>query len=223
MQNNRENNTIEFNIKMKQNILLLGCTITAVAAVTHKSTSIPPPSRLRATKEEKSVHFRPTTNHHQSTHRLFTKSGKSKSVNHDDSTTNESTHTNISDQWKTIQQIKDQLHDAKQSLRQNLVDANKILIVGGDILTMNPDMDILSNNAIYIENGIIHDIGDIDALRSEYQPDFTIELDEHDIVSPGIINTHGHVCMTAFGDLVGKSFFGLCAFFDLLHAAMSPK
>ena len=81
-------------------------------------------------------------------------------------------------------------------------DFDKLLIVGGDILTMNPKMEVLSNGAIFVKSGVIEDLGDADALRAKYTPDFTIELEEHDIVFPGLINSHGHVCMTAFGDLV---------------------
>ena len=67
---------------------------------------------------------------------------------------------------------------------------------------MNPNMDVLSNKAIYINKGMIQEIGVADDIRKKYNnPSFIIELDEHDIVIPGLINTHTHVCMSAFGDL----------------------
>ena len=47
-------------------------------------------------------------------------------------------------------------------------DFDKLLIVGGDILTMNPKMEVLSNGAIFVKSGIIEDVGDADALRAKY-------------------------------------------------------
>ena len=56
---------------------------------------------------------------------------------------------------------------------------------------MNPNMDVLSNKAIYINKGMIQEIGVADDIRKKYNnPSFIIELDEHDIVIPGLINTH---------------------------------
>lgn len=50
-----------------------------------------------------------------------------------------------------------------------------------------------SPQAIYIQDVYSHDIGPAEDLTSKYpHVDFTIQLDEKDI-----INTHGHVCMAA--------------------------
>lgn len=78
-----------------------------------------------------------------------------------------------------------------------------LLIVGGTILTVNDDMDVLTNTAVYVDKeGLIADVGEQDAMRATHEDaDFVIELDDGDILFPGFINTHNHVCMTALGDV----------------------
>lgn len=59
-------------------------------------------------------------------------------------------------------------------------------------------MDVLEKKAIYINDGRIQEIGPVDELRTKYdKAEFTIELNDEDIVLPDLINTHGHACMTA--------------------------
>ena len=77
-----------------------------------------------------------------------------------------------------------------------------MLIVGGTVVTVNDQLDVLTNSAVYVDElGLIADIGDAGTLRDLHKPDFELQLEDDDILLPGFINTHGHVCMTALGDV----------------------
>ncbi|NNE65802.1 MAG: amidohydrolase family protein, partial [Pyrinomonadaceae bacterium] len=82
------------------------------------------------------------------------------------------------------------------------VDANTpgaeydLLIVGGTIVTMNPERDVIRDGAIAIKDGKIGVIGNsetIPTLRAKQ-----VINAEGKLVIPGLINTHTHVPMTLF-------------------------
>lgn len=74
-----------------------------------------------------------------------------------------------------------------------------IIIQNGQILTMNPSMDIVNNGVVVIKESKIIDIGN-QVLLNNYSSPKIIDA-ENGIVMPGMVNTHCHLPMIAFRGL----------------------
>jgi 5-methylthioadenosine/S-adenosylhomocysteine deaminase len=76
----------------------------------------------------------------------------------------------------------------------------ELLVVGGDIVTMNAQREVLLGGAIAIEGGRVAALGTADALRRRWPG--TPELDARDcVVTPGMVNAHQHLT----GDPLARS------------------
>lgn len=74
-----------------------------------------------------------------------------------------------------------------------------IIIKNGQIITINPKMEIIENGVIIIKGKKIIDVGNDDLLQN-YRSKKTIDANQG-IVMPGMINTHCHLPMIAFRGL----------------------
>jgi 5-methylthioadenosine/S-adenosylhomocysteine deaminase len=75
-----------------------------------------------------------------------------------------------------------------------------LLIVNGDLVTMDPDRRVLLGGAMAIANGRIVAVGGTGALRAAYRG--TPELDaQRGVVTPGLVNAHQHLT----GDPLARS------------------
>ena len=70
------------------------------------------------------------------------------------------------------------------------------LIRESTVVTGNSNRLILYKSAIFIENGIIQDIGQTDLLEAKYPSATTVE-GEGKVIFPGLINCHTHLLATA--------------------------
>ncbi|MDP8227683.1 MAG: amidohydrolase [Candidatus Celaenobacter polaris] len=70
-----------------------------------------------------------------------------------------------------------------------------IIIKNGYIVTINPEMDIIENGALAIDEGKILAIGTIEEIEKNYTSDKVIDASSK-IVMPGLINGHSHIAMT---------------------------
>ncbi len=70
------------------------------------------------------------------------------------------------------------------------------LIRESTVVTGNSNRLILYKSAIFIENGIIQDIGQTDQLEAKYPSATTVE-GEGKVIFPGLINCHTHLLATA--------------------------
>lgn len=83
-----------------------------------------------------------------------------------------------------------------QGKNRKVFRAKEYLITGGTIVTVNENMDVLTDSSVYIKDGIIEKIGSKRRLRPQNLPNaYVMKLDNDDIIFPGLINTHGHVYM----------------------------
>jgi len=75
------------------------------------------------------------------------------------------------------------------------------LLLGGTIVTMNQNRQIIDSGAIAVDDSKIIWIGPRDQLAAnQFAPLQTIDL-EGKVIIPGLINTHGHWAMTVFRGL----------------------
>ena len=75
-----------------------------------------------------------------------------------------------------------------------------LIVVGGDIVTMNPAREVLVDGAIAVGGSRILALGSSDALRRRWPG--TPELDARDcVITPGMVNTHQHLT----GDPLARS------------------
>lgn len=75
-----------------------------------------------------------------------------------------------------------------------------ILIVNGNILTIDSDMRIIKDGGIAIEGSRIVEVDTTENIRSRYWGDKILDATDH-IVMPGFINTHTHAAMVYFRGL----------------------
>ncbi|NPA99637.1 MAG: amidohydrolase [Crenarchaeota archaeon] len=70
-----------------------------------------------------------------------------------------------------------------------------IYVRGGWIVTMDPKRRIIKDGAVAIEDGEIRAVGKAEELDKDYRyhSDIVISNNPHDIVMPGLINTHVHL------------------------------
>ncbi len=66
------------------------------------------------------------------------------------------------------------------------------IITGGDIVTMNPQREVLVGGSIVIEGDVIIAVGATSALRAEY-PDATEFDASRCVVTPGMVDAHQHL------------------------------
>ena len=69
---------------------------------------------------------------------------------------------------------------------------SSILIRGGTLVTME-DHQVVSDGSIYVEDGLIRDLGPSEALAGRYRPDREINATGK-IVLPGLVDAHYHTC-----------------------------
>jgi 5-methylthioadenosine/S-adenosylhomocysteine deaminase len=75
-----------------------------------------------------------------------------------------------------------------------------LLVVGGDIVTMNADREVLLGASLAVGDGRILALGPADALRHRWPG--TPELDARDcVITPGMVNAHQHLT----GDPLARS------------------
>ncbi|MEM3924122.1 MAG: amidohydrolase [Zestosphaera sp.] len=73
-------------------------------------------------------------------------------------------------------------------------DPDCIYIRGGWVITVSSNSYLMKNSGVFIENGIITEIGKVESLDSKYKGKCDIEIDAtRSIVMPGLINTHVHL------------------------------
>ncbi len=56
------------------------------------------------------------------------------------------------------------------------------------------DLNVLSNVAVLIENGLIHSVGDFDLLKKDFPNADIEEVQEENVLLPGLIDSHTHIC-----------------------------
>ncbi len=74
-----------------------------------------------------------------------------------------------------------------------------IIINNGQIITINPEMEVIENGVLIIKGEKIIDVGNDDLLQN-YRSEKTIDANQG-IVMPGMINAHCHLPMIAFRGL----------------------
>ncbi len=70
-----------------------------------------------------------------------------------------------------------------------------LLIVGGTIVTQNPQREVINHGAVAVDKGIIAAVGPADTIQSRYRAERTIDAANH-FIFPGLINTHTHLFQT---------------------------
>ena len=59
------------------------------------------------------------------------------------------------------------------------------------------EAEIIEDGAVFVEDGIIVEIGSYQELSAKYQPDAVLGSPQH-VVMPGFVNSHHHVGLTPF-------------------------
>ena len=75
-----------------------------------------------------------------------------------------------------------------------------LLVLGGTVVTMNPDRAVIENGGVAVDQGIIVDVGPIDEIEDTYFSDQVIEAHGKAVI-PGLINGHNHLAMSLFRGL----------------------
>ncbi len=70
-----------------------------------------------------------------------------------------------------------------------------LLIVGGTLVTMDATRRVIADGGIAVVDGAIVAIGTADEIEASWRADELIVNNEHDLVTPGLINGHGHAAM----------------------------
>lgn len=111
-------------------------------------------------------------------------------------------------------------------MRIGLADASvDLLIAGGDVVTMNPQRDVLVGGAVAVAGNRIATVGATSELRKKF-PQATVLDATECVVTPGLINAHQHLtgdplARSSIPDLLppGRSIFEWSV---PLHGAHSP-
>ena len=72
-----------------------------------------------------------------------------------------------------------------------------MLVVGGTVLTMEPDAEPIKNGAVAVAGGRIAAVGPAEELLEVGQPGDVLNAGNC-LVLPGLVNTHSHLAMTVF-------------------------
>jgi 5-methylthioadenosine/S-adenosylhomocysteine deaminase len=75
-----------------------------------------------------------------------------------------------------------------------------LIVLGGDVVTMDPEGRVISDGAVAVRSGEIVGVGERALLGSRYQAEETIDA-SGGIVLPGLINAHTHAPMVLFRGL----------------------
>jgi 5-methylthioadenosine/S-adenosylhomocysteine deaminase len=75
------------------------------------------------------------------------------------------------------------------------------LLVGGTIITMDPERRVIQNGAVAVKDSKIVWIGAFDPAGAPFDPAQTLDVSGK-VIIPGLVNTHGHWAMTLFRGLV---------------------
>ena len=75
------------------------------------------------------------------------------------------------------------------------------LVIGGTIITMNPDREILQNAALAVDAGKIVWLGDANEAGRRFMPKEKVDFQDK-VIIPGLVNVHGHWAMTLMRGLV---------------------
>ena len=70
-----------------------------------------------------------------------------------------------------------------------------ILVIGGTVLTMDPDSEPIKNGAVAVADGRIAAVGPAEQLLEVGQPGDVLNAGNC-LVLPGFVNTHSHLAMT---------------------------
>ena len=70
-----------------------------------------------------------------------------------------------------------------------------LLVLGGTIVTMDPNRSVIVDGGIAVLDGAIEAIGTAAEIAAAWDADEVIDAGERDMVIPGIINGHGHAAM----------------------------
>lgn len=79
----------------------------------------------------------------------------------------------------------------------------KLLVAGGDVVTMNASRDVLVGGAVLIDGNVIAAVGATSALAAEH-PDATVFDASGCVVMPGLIDAHAHQTGSALGRCCGS-------------------
>jgi len=80
------------------------------------------------------------------------------------------------------------------------VQSADFIICGDYVLTMNNDLETITDGSVAIKGSIIVDVGKTDRLKQKY-PDAHIMSRSNNVLLPGFINTHTHAAMVYFRGL----------------------
>jgi 5-methylthioadenosine/S-adenosylhomocysteine deaminase len=70
-----------------------------------------------------------------------------------------------------------------------------LIVYGDHVVTMDPDMTVIENGAVAIEDGVILAVGSAASIGETFTSDQKLHGDNR-IVMPGLINGHSHAAMT---------------------------
>ena len=74
-------------------------------------------------------------------------------------------------------------------------DAIDLIVPGDYVVTMDPDLAVIENGAVAVDEGVIIDVGTAADIESRYTARETLPR-EGRIVMPGLVNGHQHAAMT---------------------------
>ena len=75
-----------------------------------------------------------------------------------------------------------------------------ILLMGGMVVTMNDQYDIIENGAVAIVGDSIAAVGTAESITAEYEADEQVDCTGQ-VIMPGLVNAHTHIPMTLFRGL----------------------
>jgi 5-methylthioadenosine/S-adenosylhomocysteine deaminase len=99
---------------------------------------------------------------------------------------------------------------------------NKLILAADYILTMAPDLRVLTKGALLVEEGRIADLGDVDLLKQRH-PGAPLRHLANRLIMPGLINAHCHSGLlrgTAEGLPVWE---WLRRYIDPMHRVLQPR
>lgn len=73
-----------------------------------------------------------------------------------------------------------------------MIGMRSILVTGGTVITMDARRRLIPNGAVYIEDGVVADVGRAAALKKSRGPDVEIRATDHAIL-PGFVDSHVHM------------------------------
>ncbi|MFQ5744701.1 MAG: amidohydrolase family protein [Acidobacteriota bacterium] len=76
-----------------------------------------------------------------------------------------------------------------------------LLVLGGTVVTMDPDHRVIPSGAVAVNDGAIVAVGSAAELGSSYDAAELLIPADNDLVIPGLVNGHGHAAMSLFRGL----------------------